>query len=109
MNRLPGLASFVFEDLEGQELVMALDREGICASSGSACSAGSIDAPQVLLSMGYSPGIARGALRLSLGPDNTETDVDAVLAALPGAVEQARAKAADGRKIRPWSPRTVPN
>jgi cysteine desulfurase len=104
VNRLPGLASFVFENLEGQELVTALDRAGICASSGSACSAGSTDAPHVLLSMGYSPGLARGALRLSLGPDNTETDVDAVLAALPGAVEQARAKAADRRKMRPLPP-----
>ncbi|MDR2069177.1 MAG: cysteine desulfurase [Spirochaetaceae bacterium] len=92
VNRLPGLASFVFENLEGQELVMALDRQGICASSGSACSAGAADAPHVLVAMGYAPGLARGALRLSLGPGNTDADVDAILAVLPGAVEQARAK-----------------
>lgn len=91
-KRLPGLASFVFENLEGQDLVMALDRRGICASSGSACSTGSIDAPHVLLAMGYTPDRARGALRFSLGPDNTETDVETILAVLPGAVEQVRAK-----------------
>jgi cysteine desulfurase len=91
-NRLPGLASFVFEDLDGQDLVMALDQRGICASSGSACSMGSIAAPHVLLAMGYPPELARGALRLSLGPGNTEADVGTILALLPGAVEQVRAK-----------------
>jgi cysteine desulfurase len=92
VKRLPGLASFVFEGLLGQILIMALDEEGICTSSGPACSASSIEAPQVLLAMGIPEGLAHGALRISLSPYNTEADVDAILEALPRAVEKARAK-----------------
>jgi cysteine desulfurase len=91
VKRLPGLASFVFEGLLGQLLIMALDEEGICTSSGSACSASSIEAPQVLLSMGIPEDLAHGALRISLSPYNTEADVDAILEAMPRAVEKARA------------------
>ncbi|MDR1908314.1 MAG: cysteine desulfurase [Spirochaetaceae bacterium] len=93
VRRLPGLASFVFEGLEGvgsQKLVLRLDEEGICVSSGSACSVGSIDPPAPLLAMGYDAKIARSALRISLSVYNTEADVDRILEALPPIVEEAR-------------------
>jgi cysteine desulfurase len=90
VNRLPGLASFVFEGLEGQDLIKALDEADICASSGSACSAGSNEASPVLVAMGYAPELARGALRLSLSAYNTEQEMDTLLDMLPGIVEKVR-------------------
>jgi cysteine desulfurase len=93
VRRLPGLASFVFEGLEGaegQNLVLLLDEAGICVSSGSACSVGSIDPPAPLLAMGYEPKLARSALRISLSAGNTEAEVDRIVAALPGIVQKAR-------------------
>ncbi len=83
VNRLPGIASFVFEAVEGELLLLMLDEHGVCASSGSACSSGSLEPSHVLLAVGLPPEIAHGSLRLSLGPDNTETDVDFVLDKLP--------------------------
>ena len=74
--RLPGSASFVFQFLEGQILVIRLDMEGICASSGSACTSGSPDPSHVLLAMGLPNEAARGSLRLTLGHDTTLEDVD---------------------------------
>ena len=74
--RLPGSASFVFQFLEGQILVIRLDMEGICASSGSACTSGSPDPSHVLLAMGLPREAARGSLRLTLGHDTTMEDVD---------------------------------
>jgi cysteine desulfurase len=90
VNRLPGLASFVFEGLHGQRLIAALDEKGICASSGSACSAAAVEAPHVLLAMGYEPQLARGALRLSLSPCNTEAETAIILKELPLIVAQLR-------------------
>ena len=90
-NRLPGTASFVFEGVEGEALLLHLDARGICASSGSACSSASLDPSHVLLAIGLPHAIAHGSLRLSLGPDNTEADVDAILKAVPQVVEYLRA------------------
>lgn len=81
-NRLPGNASFLFDDVEGEELVYLLDQAGICASAGSACSAGALEPSHVLLAMGISKEQARGALRLTLGAENTEEEVDRIVAAL---------------------------
>lgn len=89
-DRLPNNASFMFEGIEGESILLSLDLHGIAASTGSACTSGSVDPSHVLLAMGYSPEDARGTLRLTLGKDNTEADVDAVLAVLPGIVDKIR-------------------
>ena len=89
-NRLPGTASFVFEGVEGEALLLHLDSRGICASSGSACSSASLDPSHVLLAIGLPHAIAHGSLRLSLGADNTDADVDAMLAAVPEVVAYLR-------------------
>ncbi len=89
-NRLPGNASFVFENVEGEALVFLLDSSGVCASSGSACSAGALEPSHVLLAMGLPEELARGSLRLTLGADNTEADIDAVLKILPPIIFRLR-------------------
>jgi cysteine desulfurase len=89
-NRLPGNASFVFEGVEGEALVFLLDQNGICASSGSACSAGALEPSHVLLAMGLSEKLARGSLRLTLGADNTGADVDSLLNLLPEIISRLR-------------------
>ena len=90
VKRLPGTASFVFEGVEGEALLLHLDAKGICASSGSACSSASLDPSHVLLSIGLPHAIAHGSLRLSLGADNTEADVDYILKEVPGVVAYLR-------------------
>jgi cysteine desulfurase len=92
VKRLPGLASFIFEGLEGQDLVVKLDEAGICASSGSACSTGSIEPPHVLTAMGYGAKTSRGALRISLSRYNTKAEIDRIIEEIPGIVERLRAK-----------------
>lgn len=72
-------------------MLLNLDLRGIAASSGSACTSGSLDPSHVLLAMGLSHEIAHGSLRLTLGRDNTEADVDVVLQEVPGIVERLRA------------------
>ena len=89
-ERLPNNASFMFEGIEGESILLSLDLHGIAASTGSACTSGSVDPSHVLLAMHYSPEEARGTLRLTLGKDNTDADVDAVLAVLPGIIEKIR-------------------
>lgn len=89
-NRLPGHASFVFEGTEGEALLLLLDQRGICASSGSACSAGSAEPSHVLLAMGVPAELARGALRMTLGPENTEAEVEKILSVLPGLISLVR-------------------
>ena len=89
-HRLPGTASFVFEGVEGEALLLHLDARGICASSGSACSSASLDPSHVLLSIGLPHAIAHGSLRISLGPDNTEADVDYMLKEVPAVVSYLR-------------------
>jgi len=89
-RRLPSIASFVVNYIEGEGMLLSLDLYGICASSGSACTSGSLDPSHVLLATGYSHEVAHGSLRISLGRGNTEADVDVLLMALPGFVERLR-------------------
>mgnify|MGYP000972406779 CR=1 FL=1 len=90
VNRLPGIASFVVDGVDGESMLLMLDRCGICASAGSACSSGALDPSQVLLAIGLSRERAYGALRLSLGPENTEDDIDYILEQLPEIVAKLR-------------------
>ena len=87
------VVSLSFDDTEGETLLVALDVAGVAVSSGSACTAGSLEPSHVLLAMGLPRARARAALRLSVGPGTTEADVDRVLAVLPAAVAEVRAMA----------------
>jgi cysteine desulfurase len=89
-DRLPGNAHFTFPGCEGDSLLMLLDARGVECSTGSACSAGVARPSHVLTAMGVAPSTARGSLRFSLGHSSTGADVDALLHALPGAVERSR-------------------
>lgn len=89
-ERLPGNANFVFHGVDGESLLLRLDMEGIAASSGSACSAGSIEPSHVLLEMGVPSDLAVRALRLTLGHENTEDEIERVLEVLPRIVSQLR-------------------
>ena len=89
--RLPGNVSVVVAFVEGESILLALDLAGIAASSGSACTTGSVEPSHVLVAMGVPPELARGSLRLSLGRENTDEDVDRLLEVLPGVVERMRA------------------
>jgi cysteine desulfurase len=89
-ERLPGNAHFSFPGCEGDALLLLLDTEGIACSTGSACSAGVAQPSHVLLAMGTNEAVARSSLRFTLGHTSTREDVDALLAALPAAVERAR-------------------
>ncbi|OBK27829.1 cysteine desulfurase [Mycobacterium asiaticum] len=88
--RLPGNAHFTFRGCEGDALLMLLDANGIECSTGSACTAGVAQASHVLVAMGADPASSRGSLRLSLGHNSVDADVDAALQVLPGAVARAR-------------------
>jgi cysteine desulfurase len=88
---LPTIANFSFAGVEGESLVMKLDEQGIAASTGSACSSPDLEPSHVLLAMGVPLPLAHGSLRVSLGRQTTEEDVDIFLAALPRAVEELRA------------------
>lgn len=90
VNRLPGIASFVFECIEGESLVLMLDGKGICASSGSACSSVSLDPSHVLLAIGLPHEVAHGSLRLSLSDTTTDEDIDYIIETLPPIVERLR-------------------
>ena len=90
VNRLPGNVSFCFEGIEGESLLLLLDAKGICASSGSACTSGSLDPSHVLLAIGRPHEIAHGSLRLSLCEWNTEEEVDYMLRAIPEVVTYLR-------------------
>jgi cysteine desulfurase len=89
-DRLPGTCSFCINAIEGESLVLLLDMHGICASTGSACSTGSLDPSHVLLGLGLPHEIAHGSLRLTLGAQNTEEDVDYILEKLKLVVERLR-------------------
>ena len=90
VNRLPGTASFVFEAIEGEGLILRLDNSGVCGSSGSACSTGSLDPSHVLMAIGLPHEIAHGSLRLTLGEQNTEEDVDYVIETVTDVVKTLR-------------------
>lgn len=89
-NRLPGNVSFCFEGVEGESLLLLLDDKGICASSGSACTSGSLDPSHVLLAIGRPHEIAHGSLRLSLSEENTDEEIDCLLREIPSVVEYLR-------------------
>ena len=82
VNRLPSNMNFCFEGIEGESLLLLLDDRGICASSGSACTSGSLDPSHVLLAIGRPHEVAHGSLRLSLCVENTEADVVEILSAV---------------------------
>ena len=90
-KRLPGNASFVAECVEGEALVLLLDAAGIASSSGSACSSGALDPSHVLLAIGLPHELAHGSLRLTLGKESTEADVDYILEKIPGILGKLRA------------------
>ena len=90
VRRLPGNVSFCFEGIEGESLLLLLDAKGICASSGSACTSGSLDPSHVLLAIGRPHEVAHGSLRLSLCEWNTEEEMDHILAEVPQIVEYLR-------------------
>ena len=89
-NRLPGNVSFCFEGIEGESLLLLLDAHGICASSGSACTSGSLDPSHVLLAIGRVHDVAHGSLRLSLSEYNTEEEIDHILTVVPQVVSYLR-------------------
>uniref|UniRef100_A0A7C5Z188 Cysteine desulfurase IscS n=1 Tax=Caldicellulosiruptor owensensis TaxID=55205 RepID=A0A7C5Z188_9FIRM len=89
-NRLPNNANFSFEFIEGESLLLMLDMKGIAASSGSACTSGSLDPSHVLLAIGLEHEVAHGSLRITLGEDNTEEDIDYLLEVLPEIVSRLR-------------------
>jgi len=89
-KRLPGNVNVVFEYVKGDSVILNLDFAGICASSGSACTSGSLNPSHVLLAIGLSQELAEGSLRLTLGDDSTEEDVDYVLEVLPPIIERIR-------------------
>ena len=91
-NRLPGHASFVIPGAIGDEMVLGLDLAGVAGSTGSACTAGSAEPSHVLAAMGYSADVARGALRLTLGRDNTDNDVDYAIAVVADVAKKLRGK-----------------
>ncbi len=89
-RRLPGNVNICFEGIEGESLLLLLDMQGVCASSGSACTSGSLDPSHVLLAIGRPHEIAHGSLRLSLCEENTEEEIDHILKAVPEVVERLR-------------------
>jgi len=90
VKRLPGNVSLCFEGVEGESLLLMLDLKGVAASSGSACTSGSLDPSHVLLSLGLPHEIAHGSLRLSFSEDNTLEDADYILSVLPEIIERLR-------------------
>ncbi|HIT02258.1 MAG TPA: cysteine desulfurase NifS [Candidatus Enterenecus merdae] len=89
-KRLPGNVSFCFEGIEGEALLLLLDDKGVCASSGSACTSGSLDPSHVLLAIGRPHEIAHGSLRLTLSHENTQQEVDQTIAAVAEVVDYLR-------------------
>ena len=89
-QRLPGNVNFCFEGIEGESLLLLLDDKGICASSGSACTSGSLDPSHVLLAIGRVHDVAHGSLRLSIGEEITEEEVDYIIQAVKDTVEYLR-------------------
>ena len=89
-KRLPNNVNFSFRFIEGESLLIMLDMKGICASSGSACTSGSLDPSHVLLAIGLPHEIAHGSLRITLGADTSKEDLDYVVDCLKEIVEQLR-------------------
>lgn len=90
-DRLPNIANISFRSVEGEALLIALDMQGIAVSTGSACSSGSLEPSPVIRALGHGDAVARGAIRFSLGRQNTAAEIDKLLDILPSAVERLRA------------------
>jgi cysteine desulfurase len=90
IRRLPNNASFLFKHIEGESILLNLDMLGVAASSGSACTSGSLEPSHVLMAMGFSHEVAHGSLRLTLGKENTAEEIEYVLEILPGIVDKLR-------------------
>ena len=90
VNRLPGNVSFCFEGIEGESLLLLLDYKGVSASSGSACTSGSLDPSHVLLAIGRVHDVAHGSLRLSICEYNTEEEIDHIIKVVPEVVQHLR-------------------
>jgi len=90
-KRLPNNVNLSIAGIEGESMILLLDANGICVSSGSACTSGSLAASHVLLGIGVPHELAHGSLRLTLGRENTDADVDRVLEVLPGIASRLRA------------------
>lgn len=88
--RVPGTVNFCFEGIEGESMLLLLDANGIAASSGSACTSGSLDSSHVLLALGLPHEVAHGSLRLSIGEYNNEAEIDHILETVPKVVERLR-------------------
>ena len=99
IHRLPGNVNMCFEGIEGESLLLMLDLKGISASSGSACTSGSLDPSHVLLALGLPHEIAHGSLRLTFSDENTEEDIDRILSVLPQIVERLRSMSPLWEKI----------
>ena len=99
-HRLPGNLNISFEGIEGESLLLRLDMAGICASSGSACTSGSLDPSHVLMAIGLKHEVAHGSLRLSLSELTTEADIDYIIAQVPPIVEGLRAMSPVWEKIK---------
>ena len=99
-HRLPGNVSFCFEGIEGESLLLLLDQKGICASSGSACTSGSLDPSHVLLAIGRVHDVAHGSLRLSLCEWNTMEEMDHILKAVPEVVAYLRSMSPGWRDLQ---------
>lgn len=89
--RLPNHVSFIFEYIEGESMLLSLDMKGVAASSGSACTSGSLEPSHVLTSMGIPHELAHGSIRITLGYDNTDADIDYFIEVMPPIVERLRA------------------
>ena len=89
-HRLPGTLNICFEGIEGESLLLLLDSKGICASSGSACTSGSLEPSHVLLSIGVPVEVAHGSLRISISEYNTEEEIDYIIEELPKIVNYLR-------------------
>ena len=90
IHRLPGNVSFCFEGIEGEAMLLLLDAAGVCASSGSACTSGSLEPSHVLLALGRPHEIAHGSIRLSLNHTNTQEEIDHILEVLPNVIQRLR-------------------
>lgn len=98
-NSLPGTLNISFEYIEGESLILRLDMEGICVSTGSACTSGSMEPSHVLAALGLQPQLAQGTVRFSLGKDNTEAEIDEVIEKVPKVVEQMRGMSPAYKKL----------
>ena len=97
--RLPNTSNLAFDMVEGEALLLELDQKGICASSGSACTTGSLEPSHVLTAMGVPRERARGSIRLSLGIYNNDAEVDYVLAEMPPIIKKLRSMSPQAAKV----------